>query len=309
MNSHPFKPADDTLKGVRILSVALNLPGPAALMRLADMGAKCTKLEPWPPAGSDKGSTSDPMGLYAPHAYAYLHAGVKVVQADLKSDKGQAQLHKLLATSDVLLTSFRPSALKKLGMAWADLHTQFPALNMVSIVGSAGAGAEIPGHDLTYLAANDLVTDLRLPATLFADMAGSLQASEAVLKALWQRAKPGRSHGKGVFHEVALEDAAAYLALPRHWGLTAPKGSVGGAHAGYAVYACKNGRVAVAALEPHFAARLAEVAGLPAAKPGQNLMLQPKTKNHLTAFFSALTRKQVDAMALANDLPLHTIAL
>ena len=307
MNSHPFKPADNTLKGVRILSVALNLPGPATLMRLADMGAKCTKLEPLPPAGLVKVATSDPMGLYAPHAYAHLHAGVKVVQADLKSDKGQAQLHKLLASSDVLLTSFRPSALKKLGMTWADLHRQFPALNMVSIVGSAGAGAEIPGHDLTYLAANDLVTDLKLPATLFADMAGSLQASEAVLKALWQRAKPGRSHGKGIFHEVALEDAAAYLALPRHWGLTAPKGSVGGAHAGYAVYACKNGRVAVAALEPHFAARLAEVAGLPAAKPGQNLMLLPKTKNHLTAFFATLTRKQVDAMAVANDLPLHTM--
>ena len=307
MNSHPFKPADNTLKGVRILSVALNLPGPAALMRLADMGAKCTKLEPLPPAGLGKGATSDPMGLYAPHAYAHLHAGVKVVQADLKSNKGQAQLHKLLASSDVLLTSFRPSALKKLGMTWADIHRQFPALNMVSIVGSAGAGAEIPGHDLTYLAANDLVTDLRLPATLFADMAGSLQASEAVLKALWQRAKPGRSQGKGVFHEVALEDAAAYLALPRHWGLTAPKGSVGGAHAGYAVYACKNGRVAVAALEPHFAARLAEVAGLPAAKPGQNLMLLASTRDKLAAFFATLTRKQVDAMAVANDLPLHTM--
>ena len=307
MNSYPFKASSNTLNGIRILSVALNLPGPAALMRLADMGAKCTKLEPLPPAGSAKGTTTDPMGIYAPHAYAQLHARVKVLQADLKSDKGQAQLHKLLTSSDVLLTSFRPSALKKLGMAWSDLHPRFPALNMVSIVGSAGAGSEIPGHDLTYLAAHGLVTGLKLPATLFADMAGSLQASEAVLKALWQRAKPGRSHGKGVFHEVALEDAAAYLALPRHWGLTAPKGSVGGAHAAYAVYACKNGRVAVAALEPHFAARLAEVAGLPAAKPEQNLMLQPKTKNHLTAFFATLTRKQVDAMAVANDLPLHTM--
>jgi crotonobetainyl-CoA:carnitine CoA-transferase CaiB-like acyl-CoA transferase len=308
MNSSPFKASSNTLNGIRILSVALNLPGPAALMRLADMGAKCTKLEPLPPAGSAKGTTTDPMGIYAPHAYAQLHARVKVLQADLKSDKGQAQLHKLLTSSDVLLTSFRPSALKKLGMAWSDLHPRFPALNMVSIVGSAGAGSEIPGHDLTYLAAHGLVTGLKLPATLFADMAGSLQASEAVLKALWQRSKPGRSHGKGVLHEVALEDAAAYLALPRQWGLTEPKGSVGGAHAGYAVYACKNGRVAVAALEPHFAARLAEVAGLPAAKPEQNIMLQPKTKNHLTAFFSNLTRKQVDAMAVANDLPLHTMA-
>lgn len=308
MNSSTFKPANDTLKGVRIMSVALNLPGPAALMRLADMGAQCTKLEPLPPAGSVKGSTTDPMGLYAPHAYAQLHAGVKVVQADLKSVKGQALLHKLLANTDVLLTSFRPSALKKLGLAWVDLHDTFPTLNMVSIVGSAGAGSEIPGHDLTYLAAHGLVTGLDLPATLFADMAGSLQASEAVLKVLWQRAKPGRTQGKGIFHEIALEDAAAYVALPRQWGLTAPKGSVGGAHAGYAVYACKNGRVAVAALEPHFATRLAQIAGLPAVKPGQNIMLLPKTKAQLAAFFSSLTRKQIDALALANDLPLHTMA-
>lgn len=307
MKLSTFKPAYNTLKGVRILSVALNLPGPAALMRLADMGATCTKLEPMPPAGSVKGISTDPMGLYAPHAYAQLHAGVKVVQADLKSDKGQAQLHKLLASTDVLLTSFRPSALKKLGLEWTDLHNTFPALNMVSIVGSAGAGAEIPGHDLTYLAAHGLVTSLDLPATLFADMAGSLQASEAVLKVLWQRAKPGRTHGKGVFHEVALEDAAAYVALPRHWGLTAPKGSVGGAHAGYAVYACKNGRVAVAALEPHFATRLAQIAGLPSVKSEQNIMLLPKTKMQLAAFFSSLTRKQIDALALANDLPLHTL--
>jgi len=307
MTSTPFKSSSNTLKGIRILSVALNLPGPAALMRLADMGAKCTKLEPLPPSGSAKGTSTDPMGLYAPHAYAQLHSGVKVLHADLKTDKGQAQLHKLLVNTDVLLTSFRPSALKKLGLAWADLHDRFPALNMVSIVGTKGAGAEIPGHDLTYLAAHDLVTGLDLPATLFADMVGSLQASEAVLKVLWQRSKTGRAQGKGVFHEVALEGAAAYIALPRQWGLTKPKGSVGGAHAGYAVYACINGRVAVAALEAHFAARLAQVAGLPSAKSGQNIMLLPKTKLHLSAFFASMTRKQIDALALANDLPLHTM--
>jgi alpha-methylacyl-CoA racemase len=311
-----FQETDSSLKGVRILSVALNLPGPAALMRLAAMGAKCSKLEPLPPAGAPKGASSDPMGLYAPHAYAQLHTGVKVVQADLKTAKGQAQLHKLLAKTDVLLTSFRPSALKKLGMSWADLHAQFPALNMVSIVGSPGAGAEIPGHDLTYLAANGLVTGLALPATLFADMAGSIQASEAVLKTLWQRAKPGRGNGKGVFHEVALEDAAGYLALPRHWGLTAPKGSVGGAHAGYQVYACANGRVAVAALEPHFAAKLLHIAGLEKPKNiiksttyvKRDPMLLPATKAKLAAFFATLTRRQIDALATQHDLPLVTMA-
>ena len=50
-----FQPSDTSLRGVRVLSVALNLPGPAAVMRLADMGATCTKLEPLPPTGSPKG--------------------------------------------------------------------------------------------------------------------------------------------------------------------------------------------------------------------------------------------------------------
>jgi crotonobetainyl-CoA:carnitine CoA-transferase CaiB-like acyl-CoA transferase len=306
-NTTRFIPSDKSLRGVRVLSVALNLPGPAAVMRLADMGSSCTKLEPLPPAGSPKGSSSDPMGMYALHAYAQLHAGVKVVQADLKSDKGQAKLHGLLAKSDVLITSFRPSALKKLSIDWTSLHAKFPSLIMVSIVGAKGAAAEIPGHDLTYLAANGLVNGLDLPSTLFADMAGSSLAVEAVLKALWQRARPGHTHGKGVFHEVALEDAAAYLALPRQWGLTLPKGSVGGAHAGYAVYACIKGRVAVAALEPHFAAQLAEVAGIKAAKPGQDLMVLPSTRLKLTEFFAGLTRKQIDALASAHDLPLLTM--
>ena len=314
MTQKIFNSAEKTLSGVRILSVALNLPGPAPCMGLAEMGPKCTKLEPLPPVGSPQGTSSDPMGVYAPHAYEQLHAGVKVVKADLKTDKGQAQLHKLLAQADVLLTSFRPSALKKLGLAWDQMHAQFPTLNMVSIVGSSGVGAEIPGHDLTYLASNDLVSNLSLPASLFADMAGSLQASEAVLKVLWQRAKPGRSSEKGVFHEVALEDAAAYLALPRHWGLTAPKGYVGGAHAGYQVYACANGRVAVAALEPHFAAKLLEVAGLvqkkslkSKASSSRDPMLLPATQTRLTAYFAGLTRKQLTALAQQHDLPLVSL--
>jgi len=82
---------------------------------------------------------------------------------------------------------------------------------------------------------------------------------------------------------------------------------VGGAHAGYAVYACKNGRVAVAALEPHFALGLAQVAGLPTPSNGRDIMLLPKTKTLLAQFFANLSRKQIDALALANDLPLLTI--
>lgn len=288
------------LRGVRILSLALNLPGPAALMRCRQMGATCVKLEP--PSG-------DPMGHYNKVAYAQLHEGVKVRSTDLKTEAGQKALHRELARTDVLLTSFRPSALEKLQLGWKTLHKLYPGLSQVAIVGAPGARAEEPGHDLTYLADNGLVNELELPPTLYADMGGSLMASEAVLQAaLAQRAKgQGRLDklGTGVFIEVALASAAGYLALPRRWGLTLPTGSVGGAHAGYRVYPCKDGRVAVAALEPHFAAALCAAAGVAGAD--MRAMFAPATHQAIAAFFLTQTRRQLDKLAGEKDIPLHTL--
>lgn len=289
------------LKGVRVLSLALNLPGPAALMRCRQMGASCVKLEP--PSG-------DPMGHYNEPAYTRLHEGVKVLTADLKTQAGQEVLHRELARTDVLITSFRPSAVEKLGLGWEKLHSAYPSLCHVAIVGAPGARAEEPGHDLTYLADNGLVPGMELPATLYADMSGSLMASEAVLKAALLQAEryagTGETHPSGVLLEVALSDAAAYVALPRHWGLTLPSGSVGGAHAGYRVYACKDGRVAVAALEPHFAAALCAAAGAPASD--MRAMFAPETHQAIAAFLLARTREQLDRLAVDKDIPLHTMA-
>ncbi|AMM23036.1 CoA transferase [Variovorax sp. PAMC 28711] len=286
-SADPFLP----LAGVRVLSLALNLPGPAALMRCRAMGARCLKLEP---------PTGDPMGHYNRIAYDALHGGVTVQSVDLKAGAGQQQLHAALATTDVLLTSFRPSALHKLGLTWTALHARYPALSQVAIVGASGARAEEPGHDLTYLAESGLVTGTDLPPTLYADMGGAVLASEAVLKAVLHR-RSGAA--QGVFLEVALNAAAQWMALPRAWGLTRPEGSVGGAHAGYRVYPCVDGRVAVAALEPHFAARLCEAAGL-----ASHDMLAAQTHSEITAWFGSKTRAELDALAIARDIPMHTLA-
>jgi crotonobetainyl-CoA:carnitine CoA-transferase CaiB-like acyl-CoA transferase len=271
-------------------------------MRLQAMGAKCTKLEPIAPSSLH---TADPMGIYKPAAYDLMHKGLKVLQADLKSERGQKVLHKQLAQTDVLITSFRPSALVKLGLAWTALHKRYPTLNVVSIVGAPGERAEEAGHDLTYQADNGLLNGLEMPASLYADMGGSLFTTEAVLQALLLRQRPGKSQGKGVFQEVALSDASAYLALPRTWGLTTPQGDVGGAHAGYKIYPCKNGRVAVAALEPHFAVRLCEVAALP--KQVANQMHKRSTHDSIAQFFATQTRAQLNKLASTRDIPLHTL--
>jgi alpha-methylacyl-CoA racemase len=303
VSNSPSTALPRVLKGVRILSLALNLPGPAALMRCRQMGATCVKLEPPGPKSLPPRTSGDPMGQYNKPAYAELSAGVKVLVVDLKSESGQKVLHKELARSDVLLTSFRPSAFDKLGLGWKTLHKRYPALSQVAIVGAPGALAEVPGHDLTYLADNGLVNGLHLPATLYADMGGSLLASEAVLQAVLQQRASAKA--KGLYIEVALSQAAAWLARPRHWGLTLPGGSVGGAHAGYQVYPCKDGRVAVAALEPHFAASLCAAAGVDGAD--MRTMLSPATRQTIAAFVLTRTRRQLDRLALEKDIPLHTM--
>lgn len=298
------------LTGIRILSLALNLPGPAALMRCQALGADCLKFEP--PAG-------DPMAKYSQTAYADLHQGITVRMIDLKSTGGQAEIQAELARTDVLITSFRPSALSKLGLGWDELHAAYPHLNQVAIVGGAGAAAETPGHDLTYQAEHGLVTGLDLPPTLFADMGGALMATEAVLQAVAaQRSEglvpatiapaegqaPDGQTQPGQYFEVALADAAAFLALPRRWGLTRQQDMIGGAHAGYQVYACRDGRIAVAALEPHFARRLMEAADLSADTDP----LSPEAREGLNVFFAAHSADELDAIAVNRDIPMHSMA-
>ena len=281
------------LRGIRIVSLALNLPGPAALRRLADMGAHCTKVNP--PGG-------DPMRHYSAEGYEHLHQGIREMVLDLKDVRGQTALHRQLARTDILLTSFRPSALRKLGLGWKALHQRYPGLSLIQVVGAPGAQAEIPGHDLTYQAEVGLVPNTALPASLFADMGGALMASEAALRATLLQ----KTTGRGSLHEVALSSAAAWLALPRQWRMTSPDGAVGGAHAGYRIYPCRNGRVALAALEPHFAQRLCDAAGVEVGHPVKDLF-RPSVHKAIAAYLSSKTRQQLETLGQTRDIPLLTL--
>ena len=135
-----------------------------------------------------------------------------------------------------------------------------------------------------------------------AAVGGALMASEASLKAVLSR----QTSGQGSRHEVALSEAAAWLALPRQLRMTTPDGAVGGAHAGYRIYACKNGRVAVAALEPHFAASLCKAAGIPLTHTVKDLF-KPETQQAVAAFLASKTRLQLDKLAADKDIPLLTL--
>lgn len=237
------------LEDLNVVSTAQNLPGPAACARLRDLGAKVTKVEP--PAG-------DPFETYCGSWYRRLHAGMAIRRIDLKSDAGRDEFEQLLAGADLLVTAQRRAALDRMGLDAGGLARRHPALCHVAITGHAPPEEDVPGHDLTYLAAHGLVRPPHLPPTLFADMAGAERAVSTALAMLLARHRGGR----GASQAVPLEDAARALAEPLHEGLTAPGAILGGGLAGYNLYAAREGWIAVAALEPHFAERLAQALGI-----------------------------------------------
>ena len=238
------------LDDVRVVTIALNLPGPAACSRLRDWGATVVKVEP--PGG-------DPLEAYSPAWYRELHAGVSCHRLDLKATADRERFDALVREADLLVTAQRPSALARLGLAPEALQAAFPRLCLLRIVGHAPPDEDAAGHDLTYLAAHGLVSPGALPPTLFADMAGAERAAGMALALLHARDRTGR----GAAGDVALADAAEWLALPRRHGLTGPGTLLGGAHAGYNLYRASDGWIALAALEPHFARRVTEAFSLP----------------------------------------------
>jgi alpha-methylacyl-CoA racemase len=131
------------LWGVRVLTLAVNLPGPAAASRLWAMGAFVIKVEP--PGG-------DPLARMCPGYYEDLSAGQEVVRLDLKDQQDRASLDDRLRATDLLLTASRPAALGRLGLSWSELHAGFPRLCQVAIVGHPPPEDDAPGHDLTYQA-------------------------------------------------------------------------------------------------------------------------------------------------------------
>lgn len=240
--------ATTPLHGIRVVSLAPNLPGPAAAARLVELGADVTKVEP--PAG-------DLLEHAVPEYYAQLAAGQKVLRLDLKAEDGIAAVWELLADADLLITSSRPSALRKLGLGWDEVHARLPMLNQIAIVGYPGDRAEHAGHDLTYQAMGGLVDGDRLPRTLVADLAGAERAATEAVALLLQRARTGEAG----YREVALSDGAEAFAAPAKYGMTGEQGFLGGVLPQYGVYPASDGLVAIAALEAHFWQRFVDLTG------------------------------------------------
>ncbi|MBI3715448.1 MAG: CoA transferase [Betaproteobacteria bacterium] len=269
------------LAGIRVVSTALNLPGPACTARLARLGAKVIKVEP--PSG-------DPMAGYSRGYYDEMRRHVDVQALDLKSTGGRARFDALLASADILITAQRRSALQRLGLGWEDLSRQFRRLCHVAIEGdNHGENAgESAGHDLTYIVDAGLSTPPQLPRTLLADLAGAERAVQAAFTLLRLREQSGR----GERTSVSLAEVARDFAAPLRHGLTQKSGTVGGGHPGYNFYMAKDGWIALAALEPHFVFRI------------QSLLGVTLTADALKLAFASQPRAHWQQWAREHDIPL-----
>jgi alpha-methylacyl-CoA racemase len=237
------------LTGIAVVNAGVNLPALAAAARLGELGAAITKIEP--PAG-------DPSEAAAGSLYRLLTEGQEIVRLDLKQPDGQAELAELLGRADLLLTSSRPAALARLGLAHQVLTVHHPRLVQIAIVGHAAPRQELAGHDLTYVARHGLLSPPALPRTLLADLGGAERAATTAIALLL-----GRERGlEARYAEVALEDAAASFALLLQHGITTGGGLLGGGDPFYGIYPAADGFVALAALEPHFRSRVTAELGI-----------------------------------------------
>ncbi len=236
------------LAGTTVLDLSLQLPGPYATMLLAGLGARVIKIEP--PAG-------DPARAIDPPMFERVNAGKEFLTLDLKSAAGRQVLHRLVGTADALIEGFRPGVVARLQVDEPRLRPLNPRLVYCSLsgFGQAGPYAQVPGHDLNYLAIAGGIDvspcagqGVGVPMV---DLAAGTTAALLIVAAFAQAARTGR----GEYLDMALLDAAvvwSHLKRPQP----------GGQDPTYGVFATADGgRVAVAVLEDPMWRRLCRALG------------------------------------------------
>ena len=263
--------APGSLEGVTVLDLSRLLPGGFCSLLFADAGADVIKVEDtgmgdyirWaPPLYGD--DSKQALGTRS-SLYLSLNRGKRSIRLDLKSDGGREALLRLVRDADVVLESFRPGVLDRLGVGYETLKAQNPRIIYCAITGYGLTGPNVSraGHDTNYLALGGLLGLTGeadgapvSAAGQIADLGGGgLMAAWSILAALWERERSG----EGQLVDVSMTDgaqswlamvAAAYLAdgnVPKRGSET-----LNGGFACYRPYECADGWVSVGALEPKF---------------------------------------------------------
>ena len=252
------------LAGIRVLDLTRLLPGPVATLHLADLGAEVVKIED-PQVGDYARTLGTGQGEDSAY-FRMINRNKQGLRLDLKKPEGVAVFLRLAATADVIVESFRPGVMDKLGIGYAAVAAVNPKIAYCSIsgYGQDGPYRDHAGHDINYLGYTGVLDqigseggDPAIPNFQIADLlGGALTAAMGILAAVLEAQRTGQ----GRFIDVAMTDsvlAHSYFTMLRlnDAGHSAPRGSdlLNGGLPCYATYRCADDRhMAVGALEGKF---------------------------------------------------------
>ncbi|MEE4211572.1 MAG: CoA transferase [Parvularcula sp.] len=258
------------LSGVRVLDLTRLLPGPLATMHMADQGAEVIKIED--PERGDYARQDMAFGMTMSPIFHAMNRGKKSIRIDLTSENGRDSFLRLLRTADVVVESFRPGVMDKLGLSAERLREEKGDLILCSMsaYGQTGPRRHEPAHDNNMLALTGIADQfprvegrIAPPNYQIADIAGgSLTALSAISMALFRRERTG----EGCVLDISLSDGALASAVIPFATMqmrgTPPKAGediLTGLLPCYGYYETKDGRqIAMGALEPKFWLRFCE---------------------------------------------------
>ena len=258
------------LSDVRVLDLTRLLPGGYATLLMADLGADVVKVEE--PGKGDYIRWTPPMVGEHSSGHIALNRNKRSMTLNLKTDDGRDVFRRLVPHFDVVIESFRPGVMDRLGVGWDALRAINPRLVYCAITGYGqdGPRSASAGHDVNYMGyagASSVIgredAGPVVPGVQVGDLGGGgMAAVIAVLAALHRR----DATGEGDFCDVSMTDgvvswlsihAAEFFAtgnVPRPERM-----HLSGAYPCYRIYPAADGWLTVGALEPQFWARLCEL--------------------------------------------------
>jgi crotonobetainyl-CoA:carnitine CoA-transferase CaiB-like acyl-CoA transferase len=291
------------LAGVRVLDLTRLLPGGYCTLLLADMGADVVKVEE--PGKGDYIRWTPPMVGEESSAHRALNRAKRSITLNLKTPEGVEVLKQLAERFDVLVESFRPGVLDRLGVGWSVLHEVNPALVYCGITGYGQDGPyrDRAGHDINYIGYGGVLGIIgprdgapAVPGVQIGDIGGGgMAAAIGILAALLE----ARQTGRGRFVDTSMLDGVVSW-LTIHGGdflvtkELSERGNMrlAGAFPCYRVYRAGDGKyLTVGALEPQFWRALCDAVGVPELIEEQ-FSPEPAAHEKLESVFAAKSRDE-----------------
>jgi crotonobetainyl-CoA:carnitine CoA-transferase CaiB-like acyl-CoA transferase len=308
------------LDGIKVLDLTRVLAGPWATMTLGDLGAEIWKIEQ-PGAGDDTRGWMPPSVEGISTYYLGANRNKKSLAVDIGTAEGREIIVELAKQADILVENFRPASLRKFKLTYEDLKAINPRLIVCSIsgYGRGHAQEDRPGYDFIIQAESGFMAitgerdgdPMRL-GVAFIDLVTGMNAVQAVLAALYMRERTG----EGQWLDIGLNDSALFLLANVASGyLNTGKehGRYGNAHpsiAPYQIFACADGRIAIAIGTDEQFRRFCQVIGLPEFADDPRYATNRKRTEHrdtllplLEQHFAGLNLAEVLAALRAASVP------